>query len=281
MHHVGLVVVLLASISSVWAQSLPSTSSSAVGPTFEVALIKPNKSGATNGSAGPQPGGRWVMVNAPVARLIRAAYPGPTSQVIGAPAWVNSDRYDIAAKAEGEVTVGQMEAMLRALLADRFKLVVRVESREQEVYALALARTDRRLGPELRLATLDCAQFVELRPASGSNLPPRANGAPPCGLSADGRKLYSGGLTMAQLARNISSAAGRVVIDKTGLNGYYEFTLEYAARPNNVAGLPDDPGDNRPSLFTALQEQLGLKLESQRAPVDVLVIERIERPTED
>jgi len=249
------------------------------GARFDAVSIKSNRS-ATGGSIGAQPGGRFVMINLPMARLIRVAYPALTSQLIGAPAWVNSERYDVIAKAEGDPTSAQIEAMLRALLADRLKLVAHFEPREQEVYALVVARADRRLGPRLTAAPLDCAAQVEVRPGSGLSLPPRPNGAPPCGLSSDGRRLTSGGLTMAQLARNISPLAGRVVIDNTGLAGFYEFTLEYAARAGNAAGIPES-GDDRPSIFAALQEQLGLELEPLRAPVDVLVIDRIDRPSED
>lgn len=141
-------------------------------------------------------------------------------------------------------------------------------------------RADKRLTLEMRPASLDCAELVERRPASGLNLPPRSNGAPPCGLSSDGQKLSSGGITLARLATNISPLVGRVIINQTGLDGYYEFTLEYSTRHGNAVGVPD-PADDRPSIFTALQEQLGLKLESQRAPLDVLVIDRVERPTEN
>jgi uncharacterized protein (TIGR03435 family) len=208
------------------------------------------------------------------------AYPRITTQLIGAPGWLESDRYDINAKAEGEPPEAEMLAMLRGMLADRFSLTVHDEPREQDVYALVPSRTDGRLPQGLRPATFDCAALVERRQGSGASLPPRANGAPACGLSSDGRRVASGGLTMAQLIRNISPLVGRAVIDRTGLTGYYEFTLEYAARPGNAAGVPD-VADNRPSIFTAIQEQLGLKLESQRAPVNVLVIDRIERPSED
>jgi uncharacterized protein (TIGR03435 family) len=171
-----------------------------------------------------------------------------------------------------------MEAMLRALLVDRFQLVAHVGPREQDVYGLYLASGDGRLGPALRAAALDCVELVEKRPAGALTLPPRANGAPACGIASDGRRLSSGGITMAQLIRSISPMVGRVVVDRTSLDGYYEFTLEYAARPGNAAGVTD-PADDRPSIFTALQEQLCLTLRSERAPVDVLVIDRLERPT--
>lgn len=252
----------------------------ATAPAFEVVSIKQNKNGGHVGAVRPEPGGRFVMVNAPIARLLRVAYPSESQRLVGAPAWVNSDRYDIVAKADGEPSAQTMEAMLRTLLAERLKLVAHFEPQEQDVYALVVARADRRLGAGLKPSTLDCAQLVERSSATGLNMPPRSNGAPPCGLASDGRKLSSGGLTMAQLARNISAIAGRVVVDKTDLDGYYEFDLEYAARQDNSAGVPA-ADDNRPSIFSALQEQLGLRLEPQRAPLEVLVVDQISRPTED
>jgi uncharacterized protein (TIGR03435 family) len=272
----GVIVALLASVSVLVARS-PQTSTSA-RPTFEVVSIKRNETGGNLGGIRPQPSGRFVMANAPIGRLIRAAYPTVASQLIGAPSWVDSERYDIEARAEGNPTASVMEAMLRALLVDRFQLVAHVEPREQDVYGLYLASGDGRLGPALRAAALDCVELVEKHPAGALTLPPRANGAPACGIVSDGRRLSSGGITMAQLIRSISPMVGRVVVDRTSLDGYYEFTLEYAARPGNAAGVTD-PADDRPSIFTALQEQLGLTLRSERAPVDVLVIDRLERPT--
>jgi uncharacterized protein (TIGR03435 family) len=247
-------------------------------PTFDVVSIKPNLSGDTASVVRPQPGGRFSMVNTPIVRLMRAAYPHLlNSQFIGLPSWVSSERYDIDARAAGDPTAQEIESMLRSLLADRFKLVAHVEQREQDIYELTLARTDRRLGPSLRPATLDCIDLV-VRP-TGERTQSRgaANGAPPCGLSSDGRKLLSGGLTIAQLIRNVAPLAGRVIVDKTGLSGYWEFTLEYAAQDGNAVGVPES-ADDRPSIVTALREQLGLTLNPQRSAVDILIIDRIERP---
>jgi uncharacterized protein (TIGR03435 family) len=247
-------------------------------PTFDVVSIRVNVSGDTASFVRPQTRGRFTMVNVPIVRLIRTAYPDLlTSQFIGLPSWVNSERYDIEARAAGDPTAQEIESMLRSLLADRLRLVAHIEQREQDVYELMRARTDSP-GSGLRPATLDCADLVERRPASGLNLPARGSGAPPCGLLSDGRRLLSGGLTIAQLIRNIAPLIGRVIVDKTGLAGYWEFTLEYATRDGNTVGVPDS-ADDRPSIVAALREQLGLTLSSQRSSVDVLVIDRIERPT--
>lgn len=250
-------------------------------PAFEIASVKRNTSGELYGTAGPQAGGRFIMVNLPVIRLIRAAYPHLTaSQVTGVPEWVNSERYDITATAGRDVTAAEMEGLLRRLLLDRFGFTGHFEFRDQDAFALIRVSEHKPLFPQLQRATNDCTSVVDGRPGTASNLPRTMNGAPACGLVYDGQKLIAGGITMAQLARNLTPLVGRIAVDRTGLDGYYEFTLEYAANPGNTAGLPD-AGDPRPSIFGALQEQLGLRLDSQRIPVEVLVIDWVERPTPD
>lgn len=135
MRGASLIVALLAG-ASVLAGQAPQTPSTSATPTFDVVSIKANKSDGNVGGIRPQPGGRFVMVNAPIVRLIRVAYPSPTSQLIGAPPWINSDRYDVDARTEAQPTARQMEAMLRALLAERFKFSAHFESRGQDIYAL-------------------------------------------------------------------------------------------------------------------------------------------------
>jgi uncharacterized protein (TIGR03435 family) len=115
-------------------------------PTFEVASIKRNQSGTTGGGFGEQPNGRWSMVNTAVVSLIRAAYPGRAGELAGAPGWVLTEQYDVNATAGGSPTREQMQLMLQALLADRFKLAVHDETRELPVFALVVARDDRRLA---------------------------------------------------------------------------------------------------------------------------------------
>jgi uncharacterized protein (TIGR03435 family) len=251
------------------------------GPTFEITSVKRHTSDELFGTAGPQPGGRFVMVNLPVVRLIRAAYPNLTaSQIAGAPEWVNTERYDITAMVGRDVTATEMEGLLRRLLLDRFTFKAHFESRDQDAFALVRVAQRGALPPQLQRVTNDCTRVVDARAGATSDLPRATNGAPACGLVYDGQKLVAGGITMAQLARNLTPLVGRVAVDRTGLAGYYEFTLEYAAVAGNAAGVPD-ANDPRPSIFGALQQQLGLRLESQRIPVDVLVIDSVERPTPD
>ena len=256
----------------------PAQPSAAVAPAFEVASIKPNNSGSGSMSVGYPPGNRFVMVNGPVSSLVRSAYSSDTNELVGAPEWVETDRYDVTALAGHEATTDELREMLRTLLANRLKLVVHYETQERPVYALRLARPDGSFGPQLRKSELDCeAIYSAQRAGQPLDVRPPANGAPPCGMSAGGGVVRSGGTSLAVLMGNIRGAAGRVVVDKTGLTGNYEFTLRWDARPPGSPPTDDD----RPSVFTALQEQLGLKLEPDRAPLRVLIVDRIEKPTED
>jgi uncharacterized protein (TIGR03435 family) len=165
--------------------------------------------------------------------------------------------------------------MLRTLLAERFKFKGHYETREAPIYHLVLANADGRLGPDMKKLDVDCAARSAAR-ARGEALPelaPLPNRMVPCGMSMGGGQLVSGGMTMERLAGSIQGGTGRVIVDKTGLAGDYAFTLTYTSKPG--------PDSDRPSIFTALPEQLGLKLESARGPVRVLVVDNIERPTED
>jgi uncharacterized protein (TIGR03435 family) len=183
--------------------------------------------------------------------------------------------------------------MVRALLADRFKLVAHIETREQPAFDLVLARSDGRLGPGLKPSEIDCearaaAQRTAAEAARAAGAPPpppptlsAPGSVPPCGMRSSGN-LIEGAFTMASLASIVRTMAGRFVVDKTGLKGYYHLKLEASSlfvgpSPDPVPRGPDEP----PSIFVALPEQLGLKLESSRAPVEVLVIDRIEPPTPD
>lgn len=181
--------------------------------------------------------------------------------------------------------------MLRTLLAERFKLVARTEMREQPVYALVLARADGRLGPNLR-ASRECLKggtasgprgFGQGADGRGAGVPPLQPGQQMgCGMRSmsDGRGsvIQGGARTIAEIARSLDGRAGRTVIDRTGLTGAYDVDLRFA--PSNVQTAPGADSE-LPTLFTALQEQLGLKLESATGPVEYLVVDRIERPTPD
>jgi uncharacterized protein (TIGR03435 family) len=248
------------------------------GPAFEVATIKLNRDGADAPRIGNAGGGRWQMIKLPIRSLLLSAYPADTSEIVGMPSWVESETYDVIGKAAENTTYEQQEAMLRTLLAERFNFKGRLESLDRPIYSLVLARRDGRLGPQLRKYEGDCDKLRATTPAAERpQMPTPANGGPACGMMFGGNRILAGGIPLQMLARNITQAAGRVVFDKTGLEGRYEITLTYNQNP--AAG--SDPGGDTVSIFTAVQEQLGLKLEPDRGPVRILVVDHIERPTPD
>jgi uncharacterized protein (TIGR03435 family) len=261
------------------AQAVPSDL-----PAFDVASIKRNRSGEFAGSFGFEVGGRLAVVNNAVQNLIRAAYGVQTYQIVGAPDWVTSERYDVSARAEGNPPRDQMALMLRRLLSERFKMVARRETREIPIYALVVARPDRSLGAGLRPAAVDCRAITAAAEQRGvaPELPAPRGNRPACGTRSMPGLMMGTGVSMSDLARNLALPADRLVVDQTGLMGSWDLDLKYvpSGPMPNVPGVPP-PADDGASLFTAVQEQLGLKLEPQRAPAEVLVITSIQRPTED
>lgn len=233
--------------------------------SFDVASIKPSKTDDRRAAFQIMPGGRISLKNIPVRMLIQQAYNVRDFQVNGGPSWM-SDRFDIIAKAEGDADVSQeqLRTMMQALLADRFQLKLHHETKELPIYALVIGKN----GIKMRESAGDPQQRRMIRMGRGS---------------VNGQQM-----SMDMLAMQLSNQLGRTVIDKTGLKGGYDITLEWTPdQAVSVAGPGDGGGENHPasdtgpSLFTALQEQLGLKLESQKGPVDILVIDRLERPSEN
>ena len=251
---------------------------------FDIASIKPNTSGAMGESVRFfPPSGRVTMTNVTVRRLILQAYQLQDTQLSGGPKWIDSDHFDIAANAEGvsNPTPPQRWEMVKSLLVDRFKLKVHTESRELSVFALILARGDGKLGGQLRKFEGDCSP-----PTAPRTAPPDPSGPQPCGtLRAGPGRMNFTGVTMDTLAQQISLRVGRSVIDRTGLTGRFTLDAEFASqpRPGDIAdpASVDRPADSAPSIYTALQEQLGLKLDSQKQAVDVLIIDSVERPVEN
>lgn len=280
MHSMGYLGVFCLMSLPLWAQTQPTTA-----PAFEVASIKANHSGDGRMMMNVAPGGRVNATNLTVRQLIVMAYRIKPSQLSGGPSWIDSDHYDISAKAEGPATPEQLQLMMQALLADRFKLSLRHESKEMPVYALVVAKD----GPKLH-ENKEAEAEKERAKAEGAK-PGDAN-APPKGgnFMRMGRGLLSAqGAPVTNLADLLSRQLGRVVLDKTGLTGLYDFELKWTpdesqgqmfkgADAGDSAPSPDTSG---PTIFTALQEQLGLKLESQKGPVEVFVIDHVEKPTEN
>jgi uncharacterized protein (TIGR03435 family) len=263
---------------------LPALLAQTASPVFEVASIKANTLGTNQSKLDLQPGGRFTAINVSFFMLVNFAYgdgaPLPPNRLVFGPQWnggdgrLSTDRFDILAKGADVRTQKDVPAALRALLAERFKLVVHHESRERPVYALVLARADRRLGPRLRRSTIDCAD--------PSAAPPNADGSPSCGFrNAPGRA--TGRATIGDLVRRLLSRAvedQRVVEDHTGLDGTYEFDLEWTPNsPSPTDGPPTTADPDAPPIFTALREQLGLKLEPQTGRIDVIVVDHAAFPT--
>jgi uncharacterized protein (TIGR03435 family) len=223
-----------------------------------------------------------TITNNTLRNIIRNFYRIPQFELIGGPDWLSTERWDLVAKAEGDPPPERMLEMVKTLVAERFKLVVHRETREMPIYALVLAKRDGSLGPQLHRSTTDCAAiFAEARARGGT--PPRApGGGPLCGTNMDAGRMATSAVSIADVARNLSTVAGRNVIDKTGLTGNFDLELKWApeASPGN-APESAQPSNDGASLFTAIQEQLGLKLDAQRGPVEVLVIDSVERPVED
>jgi uncharacterized protein (TIGR03435 family) len=226
--------------------------------SFEVVSIKPLE-GRPSGGFRYLPGGRFTGI-VYVSQLLSGAYPGIRAvlgDIVG-PDWIFRERFDIAASAGREATNAEMGVMIRSLLEDRFKLRAHIERQEQPVWEMVLARSNGALGPDLK-------------PYKGACGP---GAVPPCGVSASREAVRGIGVPIERIAGFFTSSVdGRRVFDKTGLTGLYEFRLVY--RPPDVSR----PDDNRPTLFTALEEQLGLKLVAARGVVDVLIVDHIARPT--
>jgi uncharacterized protein (TIGR03435 family) len=300
----------------------PGLHAQATSPTFDVVSVKRNRT-AGGGMMRAVPG-NLTAIGVQVRQLIRQAFGVQDFQILEAPDWVSNDRFDIEARfdaaAPGPAGPARMQAMLKSLLADRFRLRARSETREMPILALVIARADGRLGPQLKPATVDCVALAGRGgPPDGRGGPPpdgrgalpdgrrgggpgpEGRGAPPppgtpftlgprpqCGGRGGFGQLIAGGLPMSQFATQLSQLTGRIVVDRTGLTGGYDLDLKWTPTPDQLPPGPPPPGfepppidPNGPSLSTALEEQLGLKLDSQRGPVDVLVIEGIEPPTEN
>jgi uncharacterized protein (TIGR03435 family) len=235
-------------------------------PSYEVASVKPGDPNDRQVRVAGQ-GGRFTVANASLKMLIGLAYGVQDHQISGGPNWLDSEKYNIEAKidsaavtAPGPDSAGRMLLMIQSLLGERFKLTVHRESKEEQVYELVVAK-------------------------GGSKLKEADTGKQGRGARRPGRgQLTSMGAPISSLVNALSQQLGRSVIDKTGLTGGYDFELKWTPDPGETAGLfggpdaPPPPDPNGPSIFTALQEQLGLRLESAEGPVEILVIDHAEKP---
>lgn len=261
----------------------------AVRLAFEATSVKPNNSGSFARELGPAPGGHFRAINVPTRDLIAFAY-GVSQDVasfgiVSVPKWVEDERYNVDANVPGTWTPDQMREMVRTMLADRFKLLAHRESRDLPEYSLVVAADK---APKLHRSQVDEAACNERRAAIQRREPiqPPVPGAPPiCGTGRTSLGTITAvGFSIDSLSMALTRFAGRIVTNNTKLTGLWDYELTWTpeqvpATPPGAPAINIDP--NGPSIFAALQEQLGLKLGATHGPVDVIVIDHVERPTED
>jgi uncharacterized protein (TIGR03435 family) len=269
--------ILARRILVIWAFfSALATGQTVDHPEFEVASVKPAAPHADGMWIRSTPGGRVTVTNMTLKQLIVSAWQVLPSQISGGPQWVDSARYDISAKAEKPFEEGELPLMIQSLLTDRFQLLIRHEMKELPTYALVLANKGGKLG-----SGLTESKPGSCTPADASKPPPPPKpGKPPTlgcgGVAIRVRGLAGESIPISRFAWLLARVLGRPVIDRTGLTGYFDVNLEWTA--DDIQAASDGTG---PSIFTAVQDQLGLKLESQKGPVEILVVERAERPSEN
>ena len=256
------------------------------GPAFESSSITPSKAGgAARTRTNFEPGGRFTATNVTARQLLETAYRRngyDEREISGGPSWIDTDRFDVAAKAPAEHVFDadgsprQTWYMLRRLLADTFKLKVRYENKEQPAYALVVASPDGRLGPGLSRSSIDCAS-VMAKLLQGE----RPAGGPQCAFGAYPRRLTARAVTIPALASYLSKIVNRPVLDRTGLTGSFDLEVEgvEVVQPG-PPGPSTRPSDTTRSIVEMLPEQLGLRLEDSRGPVEIIVIEHAEKPAE-
>jgi uncharacterized protein (TIGR03435 family) len=242
-----------------------------------VASVKLNNEAEPRGGSEYSPGGRFTATAITVGQLLRVAYRIQGYQVVGAPAWIGSRRYDIVAKVEDNPAPSQ-QALLRALLKDRFKLAVHNETREEPIFALVVARSDGKLGPGLTKSDFDCAAY-----RASTHAPPEPGRTPNCATRINLGALYGKAIPMSALATSLAPFVSRFTVDKTGLTGGFDVELTWTPDPafpsvgNPLADAA--PNSSGPTIFAALQEQLGLKLVADKGPVAILVVDHLEEPS--
>ena len=238
----------------------------AQGPAFDAASVKVNRSGSADSTIGIIPGGAYRAVNTTLARIIPDAFAVMPFQVTGGPAWLATDRFDIIANPPADARPDQLPAMLQALLVERFALKTHRAPQDRPIYTLTLVESGTN-GPKLAKSSLDCDQQEadkKLTPACQSMM----------GVGRGGGQLAIKGRGLAILARTLGGVVGRVVTDQSGLTGKYDIELKWSA--GDAAATSNDP-----EIFSAVREQLGLQLKPATGPVEMVVIDSVERPTAD
>jgi uncharacterized protein (TIGR03435 family) len=225
----------------------------------------------------------FTATNQTLRALISIAYQIPPFKLSGGPGWINTDRFDIAAKSDHRITIEEKRAMLRTLFEQRFKLKAHPETHEARIYALVMAHADGKPGPNLVASTLDCAVILAARQRGESPppVPTPRDAPPPCTAFGNPARFRANGIQIGSFAGTLGTIMQETIVDQTGLRGWFDIDLTVSQE--SAPGAPPDAAAAAaaPSIFTALQEQLGLRLESTKGPVDVLVIDHVEKPSED
>jgi uncharacterized protein (TIGR03435 family) len=268
----------------------PYTAAQVAGPSFEVASVK-RSDPSTPGQSMPMrlpmalPGGRWFAQNVYFRMILQAAYPDYThhTRIVGGPSWIGSQRFDIDARAYGDPAREQLLLMVRNLLAERFSLEMHTEVRPVDVYALVRVRADGRVGPGLQ-PPVPC-QPGTAEHGGGPAHRPKPGELPPCGIwtvSDNGiRTTLAGDAPLSKLLVGLQAALfDRPLLDRTGLEGTFSIRLEVGESASLQAGA-QAPVSPATQLFTALREQLWLAVEPRREPMEVLVIDNVETPSEN
>jgi uncharacterized protein (TIGR03435 family) len=250
-------------------------------PRFEIASVKAGDPGVRGGASGMSPIG-FRQENSPLFGAVMVAFGARPYQLATVPDFIYREPFTIDARTAASTPPAERPLMIRALLIDQFKLRYHVERKQQDGYALTVARSDGTLGPKLRPSRVDCAARLRAL-AQKQPLDPLPVGAVECGARNSPGVLRVGGASIQVLVQMLSNLLGKPLVDQTGLIGEYDVDLRFAvasAGPLRADGQASPP-DVSSSILTALQEQLGLKLRTAKAAVDMLVIDHIERPDPD
>jgi uncharacterized protein (TIGR03435 family) len=260
-------------------------------PAFDVASIRPSRAEGTSFFRA-MPNGQFIARNVELRSLILRAFRLHESQLLGGPAWIGAERFDVEARVDPPPAAGPgaLMPMLRALLAERFQLRTHEETREMPAYALVHARRDGRLGAQIEPSQLDCSRGGVNQP--GDSRPALRDGWPPCGgtgvtsaVDASGRSTWlrarHSALSMPEFASLLQGVLQRPVVDRTGLGGSFDLEYTYQPEPPGLLGIVPADGGELPSRFVAMEEQLGLKVQSERVGIPVIVIDAVERPSEN
>jgi len=261
MRHLTCKVVLVVVATVMAVMMAASQTPPAKEPAFEVASIKPSKPGTTGGGIRPLPGGQtYIASNVSVRLMIKLMYKITDTQIVGAPSWIDTERWDVEAKATHPATLDQLHEMFQNLLADRFKLRFHRESREMRAYVLSVDKG----GSKLKLSQAQEPFDIPIKPTGPG-------------------KMIGTRVPMSYLCWVLSQFLDTPVVDMTGLEQFYDFMLEWTPPPPPGTGGPQrgEPSTEGPSIFTALREDLGLKLESGKAAAEVFVIDHVDRPSEN